>query len=84
MIMSFCSLNKLIVSEIPVSKDGAISPLISDQEEVPMSRNAIAHPFKKLRGPARCRECDTYVYFHGYECETVSGTYMYRVYPACE
>ena len=36
-----------------------------------MSKNAITHTLKKLRGPARCRECDTYVYFHGYECEVV-------------
>lgn len=48
-----------------------------------MSRNAIAHTFKKLRGPSRCRECDTYVYFHGYECDTVGvvqGVAMFILY----
>ncbi len=52
---------------------GTTSPPLPFDDDVPMSRNAMAHPFKKLRGPARCRECDTYVYFHGFECETVSG-----------
>ena len=48
----------------------AISPP-PQPEEPAMSKNAITHSLKKLRGPARCRECDTYVYFHGYECEVV-------------
>ncbi|XP_063872353.1 rho GTPase-activating protein 45-like [Scylla paramamosain] len=33
-----------------------------------MSKAAISHSFKKLLTPSRCRECDSYVYFHGYEC----------------
>lgn len=33
-----------------------------------MSKAAISHSFKKLITPSRCRECDSYVYFHGYEC----------------
>ncbi|KAG0716117.1 Rho GTPase-activating protein 29 [Chionoecetes opilio] len=33
-----------------------------------MSKAAISHTFKKLITPSRCRECDSYVYFHGYEC----------------
>jgi len=41
------------------------------QSSVPYSKNALTHTFKKLRGPSRCRECDTYVYFHGHECEIV-------------
>ncbi len=60
------------VSEFSVKEGGASSPPLPLSDDVQMSRNAIAHPFKKLRGPARCRECDTYVYFHGFECGTVS------------
>ncbi|MPC81312.1 Minor histocompatibility protein HA-1 [Portunus trituberculatus] len=37
-----------------------------------MSKAAISHSFKKLLTPSRCRECDSYVYFHGYECGEVS------------
>ena len=36
------------------------------------SKCAITHRFKRLRTPAKCRQCDTYVYFNGYECEVVS------------
>ena len=61
------------------SKDN-LSPPVSlhlKQQTLPpgsslYSKTAGTHTFKKLRGPARCRECDTYVYFHGQECEIVS------------
>ncbi|XP_069955191.1 rho GTPase-activating protein 45 isoform X4 [Cherax quadricarinatus] len=33
-----------------------------------MSKAAVSHTFRKLKTPSRCRECDSYVYFHGYEC----------------
>ncbi|XP_042242294.1 rho GTPase-activating protein 45-like isoform X4 [Homarus americanus] len=33
-----------------------------------MSKAAVTHTFRKLKTPSRCRECDSYVYFHGYEC----------------
>ncbi|XP_066990824.1 rho GTPase-activating protein 45-like isoform X25 [Macrobrachium rosenbergii] len=33
-----------------------------------MSKAAVTHAFRKLKTPSRCRECDSYVYFHGYEC----------------
>jgi hypothetical protein len=33
-----------------------------------MSRAANSHDFKKLNKPSRCRECDSFVYFNGYEC----------------
>ncbi|CAL4067534.1 unnamed protein product, partial [Meganyctiphanes norvegica] len=33
-----------------------------------MSKAADTHAFRKLKTPSRCRECDSYVYFHGYEC----------------
>ena len=41
-------------------------------EDVAVSKNALIHAFIKLRAPSHCRECDEYVYFNGYECETVS------------
>ncbi|EDO48213.1 predicted protein, partial [Nematostella vectensis] len=34
-----------------------------------MSSGALTHQFKKLRAPSRCRDCDSYVYFNGAECE---------------
>ena len=34
-----------------------------------MSKAAESHSFKKLKTPSRCRECDSYVYFHGVECQ---------------
>lgn len=44
-------------------------------EEPLMSKNALTHTFKRLRAPSRCRECDNYVYFNGYECEIVCILY---------
>lgn len=49
---------------------GTFSPPFS--EEPPMNKIAQTHTFRKLLAPARCRECDNYVYFHGSECEQVS------------
>ncbi|CAB1326567.1 unnamed protein product [Coregonus sp. 'balchen'] len=36
---------------------------------VGMSKAAKTHRFRKLRTPAKCRECNSYVYFQGAECE---------------
>ncbi|XP_055945774.1 rho GTPase-activating protein 45-like isoform X3 [Argiope bruennichi] len=33
-----------------------------------MSKAAETHSFRRLKTPSRCRECDSYVYFHGFEC----------------
>lgn len=44
-------------------------------EEPLMSKNALTHTLKRLRAPSRCRECDNYVYFNGYECEIVCILY---------
>lgn len=38
-----------------------------------LSKAARTHRLRKLRSPAKCRECNTYVYFQGAECEEVSG-----------
>ncbi|XP_019853956.1 PREDICTED: rho GTPase-activating protein 29-like [Amphimedon queenslandica] len=38
-------------------------------DDVVLSKVARTHTFKRLRTPSRCRGCDTYVYFHGFECE---------------
>ena len=40
-------------------------------DDVVLSKVARTHTFKRLRTPSRCRGCDTYVYFHGFECEIV-------------
>lgn len=36
-----------------------------------LSKAAQTHRLRKLRTPAKCRECDSYVYFQGAECEEV-------------
>lgn len=36
-----------------------------------LSKAALTHRLRKLRTPAKCRECDSYVYFQGAECEEV-------------
>ncbi|XP_063085271.1 rho GTPase-activating protein 45 isoform X3 [Cavia porcellus] len=36
---------------------------------VGLSKAARTHRLRKLRTPAKCRECNSYVYFHGAECE---------------
>uniref|UniRef100_A0AAY4EBT6 Uncharacterized protein n=1 Tax=Denticeps clupeoides TaxID=299321 RepID=A0AAY4EBT6_9TELE len=36
---------------------------------VGLSKAAQTHKLRKLRSPAKCRECDSYVYFQGAECE---------------
>lgn len=38
---------------------------------VGMSKAARTHRLRKLRTPAKCRECNSYVYFQGAECEEV-------------
>ncbi|TSK53692.1 Rho GTPase-activating protein 45 [Bagarius yarrelli] len=34
-----------------------------------LSKAAQTHRLRKLRSPAKCRQCDSYVYFQGAECE---------------
>ncbi|XP_077082514.1 rho GTPase-activating protein 45 isoform X2 [Siphateles boraxobius] len=36
---------------------------------VGLSKAAQTHRLRKLRSPSKCRECDSYVYFQGAECE---------------
>ena len=38
---------------------------------VGLSKAAKTHRLRKLRTPSKCRECDSYVYFQGAECEEV-------------
>lgn len=40
---------------------------------VGLSKAARTHRLRKLRTPAKCRECNSYVYFQGAECEEVRG-----------
>ncbi|XP_061095752.1 rho GTPase-activating protein 45-like isoform X2 [Conger conger] len=39
---------------------------------VGLSKAARTHQLRKLRTPSKCRECDSYVYFQGAECEECS------------
>eukprot|EP00794_Sanderia_malayensis_P007744 gene7744-8585_t len=36
---------------------------------VKLSQPALSHKFKKLRSSSKCKNCDSYVYFNGAECE---------------
>ncbi|XP_048416140.1 rho GTPase-activating protein 45-like isoform X2 [Stegostoma tigrinum] len=38
-------------------------------KNVRLSKAAQTHRLRKLRTPSKCRECDSYVYFQGAECE---------------
>ena len=33
-----------------------------------LSKAANSHKFRKIQKPSKCRECDSYVYWQGYEC----------------
>uniref|UniRef100_A0A673TXB8 Rho GTPase activating protein 45 n=1 Tax=Suricata suricatta TaxID=37032 RepID=A0A673TXB8_SURSU len=50
-------------SELPVAVAGR--PF----RHVGLSKAARTHRLRKLRTPAKCRECNSYVYFQGAECE---------------
>ena len=83
----------LLSTDSDTQQDGIISPPpplpAADSEELVQSKNALTHNFEKLRGPSRCRECDTYVYFHGFECDVVRELgviqkYNYRALAVCQ
>jgi hypothetical protein len=48
-----------------------------------LSPSARTHCFKKLRSPSKCRECETYVYFQGAECEKVGARSAYPLSKPC-
>ncbi|XP_051989675.1 rho GTPase-activating protein 45-like [Xyrauchen texanus] len=64
-------------------RDGAMTPFeqsingIEQESSAPtgpfrnvgLSKAAKTHRLRKLRTPSKCRECDSYVYFQGAECE---------------
>ncbi|NXE42902.1 HMHA1 protein, partial [Ptilorrhoa leucosticta] len=70
-------------SEELEEKDGATTPFeqsingITPELEAPtgpfrnvgLSKAAQTHRLRKLRAPSKCRECNSYVYFQGAECE---------------
>lgn len=47
---------------------GPLSPNAPPRRQV-MSKAAVTHRFRKLKTPSKCRECDSYVYFQGYDCQ---------------
>lgn len=68
----------IIGSEQPLPLSRYSSILNSKgEQEVLMSKNALTHTFKRLHAPSRCRECDNFVYFNGYECEMVKHVLEY-------
>ncbi|XP_006882548.1 PREDICTED: rho GTPase-activating protein 29-like [Elephantulus edwardii] len=38
-------------------------------KKILMSKSALTHKFRKLRSPNKCRDCESIVVFHGFECE---------------
>uniref|UniRef100_A0A8C7F4R4 Rho GTPase activating protein 45 n=1 Tax=Oncorhynchus kisutch TaxID=8019 RepID=A0A8C7F4R4_ONCKI len=71
-------------NEDPDEKDGNVAsfeaPNINGMEpeiavptgpfrNIGLSKAAQTHRLRKLRTPSKCRECDSYVYFQGAECE---------------
>ena len=58
------------------------SPTPSVTDDVVLSKVARTHTFKRLRTPSRCRGCDTYVYFHGFECDIVSDANVHCISPS--
>ncbi|XP_006882540.1 PREDICTED: rho GTPase-activating protein 29-like [Elephantulus edwardii] len=38
-------------------------------KKILMSKPALTHKFRKLRSPNKCRDCESIVVFHGFECE---------------
>lgn len=47
---------------------------------VGLSRAARTHKLRKLRTPSKCRECNSYVYFQGAECDEVSSGITQKIY----
>lgn len=64
--MSLCSL--------PIGINGITPEMTAPTgpfRNVGLSRAAQTHRLRKLRAPSKCRECNSYVYFQGAECEEV-------------
>ncbi|ELU00074.1 hypothetical protein CAPTEDRAFT_206255 [Capitella teleta] len=71
-MMTSSSFGDLPVTTVGSAPDrlGVVSSEISMTfRGVILSQSARTHRFKKLRSPSKCRECETYVYFQGAECE---------------
>ncbi|XP_056373513.1 rho GTPase-activating protein 45 isoform X2 [Hyla sarda] len=58
------------INGLPTSLDVPISS--GPFRNVGLSRAARTHRLRKLRTPSKCRECNSYVYFQGAECEECS------------
>ena len=56
---------------VGVSLSADIQQHVTSYRGTTLSRAARTHMFKKLRAPSRCRECESYVYFQGAECQQV-------------
>lgn len=56
-----------IERDMDSGKGGPTSPTTPPRRTV-MSKAAVTHHFRKLKTFSKCRECDSYVYWQGYEC----------------
>ena len=55
-------------SQLGRGGSGPLSPTAVPRRQL-MSKAAVTHRFRKLKTPSKCRECDNYVYFQGYDCQ---------------
>uniref|UniRef100_A0A670K4Z7 Rho GTPase activating protein 45 n=1 Tax=Podarcis muralis TaxID=64176 RepID=A0A670K4Z7_PODMU len=53
----------------PTASSGRISTPTGPFRHMGLSKAAQTHRLRKLRSPSKCRECNSYVYFQGAECE---------------
>ncbi|KAH0625758.1 hypothetical protein JD844_033978 [Phrynosoma platyrhinos] len=54
----------------PLPSNGSLSPGDDADGNSPLfQQTAQTHRLRKLRTPSKCRECNSYVYFQGAECE---------------
>ncbi|XP_074643925.1 rho GTPase-activating protein 29-like isoform X2 [Tubulanus polymorphus] len=52
-------------------------------KNIQQSRAAQTHTFRKLRTPAKCRECECYLYFNGAECEKCNLAWHKKCLETC-
>lgn len=48
-----------------------------------LSENATTHCLRRLHGPAKCHQCESYVYFNGAECDEVGHLGVVSTAHAC-
>ena len=60
-----------IIFDIIFVYRAALFFVIATYKKAALSDAAKMHKFRNVRSPSKCKECDSYVYFNGAECERV-------------